>query len=92
MTGHLKKELSITAFVEQDTRRRFLDGQAAEDERAGGEAEILVGRDSLQPHAFNGFQLPEFLLGKRRELRALKYLVGFLKAAGSARAVRTQMN
>jgi len=75
--------------MDQNTRRRFLNGQATEDERAGGEAEILVGRASLQPHAFNGFQLPEFLLGKRREVRALKYLVGFLKAAGSRRAVRT---
>ena len=49
----------------------------------GGEAEVLAGRISLQADAFDGFQLPKFLLGKGSELRALKYSVSFLKAAGS---------
>jgi hypothetical protein len=66
-----------------------LDRQAAKDEGPRGEAEILIGGISLQPHAFNGFQLPKFLLGKWSELRALKYSVSFLKAAGSHRDVRT---
>ena len=92
MTGYLKEKLSVTAFMEQNARRGFLNGQATKDERAGGEAEILAGRASLQPHAFNGFQLPELLLCKRSELRALKYAVGFLKAGGGRRAVRTYRN
>ena len=89
MTGHLQEKLSVTAFMQQHTRRRSLNGQTAEDERAGGEAEVLAGGASLQPHALNGFQLSEFLLGKRSELRALKYSVGFLKSGDSRRAVRT---
>jgi hypothetical protein len=92
MTCHLQEKLSVTAFMEQNARRRFLNGQTAKDERAGGEAEILVGRASLEPHAFNGFQLPEFLLGKRTEHCARKYSVSFLKASGGRRAVRTYRN
>ena len=88
MSGYLKQKLSVTAFVEQDTDGGLLNGQATQDERPGSEAEILAGRASLQPHAFNGFQLPEFLLCKRSELRALKYLVGFLKAGGGRRPIR----
>jgi hypothetical protein len=66
MTGHLKEKLSVTEFMEQDARRRFLNRQTTEDERAGGEAEVLAGRISLQAHAFNGFQPTEFLLGSQQ--------------------------
>jgi hypothetical protein len=55
MTGYLKEKLSVTAFMEQNARRGFLNGQATKDERAGGEAEVLAGGISLHAHAFNGF-------------------------------------
>ena len=88
MTGDLQQELSVSAFVEQDTIGRPLDRQATKNEGPGGEAQGLGGGISLQADALNGFQLPKFLLGKRSELRALKYSVSFLKAAGSRWDVR----
>src|SRR5580658_9337378 len=92
MTGDLQQELSVAAFVQQHTIGWPLDRQATKNKGSRGEAETLIGGISLQPHAFNGFQLPKFLLGKRSELRALKYSVSFLKAAGSCRDVRMYIN
>jgi hypothetical protein len=92
MTGDLQQESSVSAFVQQDAIGWPLDRQATKDKGPGGEAQGLAGRISFQADAFNGFQLPEFLLGKRSELRALKYSVGFLKAGGGRRAVRTYRN
>jgi len=87
MTGDLQEKLSVAAFVQQDTIGWPLDRQATKNKGARGEADSLSGI-SLQARAFNGLQLPEFLLGKRGELRAPKYSVGFLKAGGGRRSIR----
>ena len=88
MTGDLQEKLSVAAFVQQDTIGWPLDRQATKNKGPRGEADSLIGGISLQAHAFNGLQLPEFLLGKRGERRALKYSVGFLKAGGGRRSIR----
>ena len=89
MTGDLQQELSVSAFVQQHTIGRPPDRQATKNEGPRGEAQGLGGGISLQADALNGFQLPKFLLGKRSELRTLKYPVSFLKAGGSCRDIRT---
>ena len=91
MTRDLQQELFVSAFVQQGTIGWPLDRQATKNEGPGGEAQGLGGGISLQADALNGFQLPKSLLGKRNELRALKYSVSFLKAAGSCRDVMTMV-
>ena len=86
-TARLGEE-AVAAFVQQDTIGWPLDRQATKNKGARGEADSLIDGISLQAHAFNGLQLPEFLLGKRGELRALKYSAGFLKAGGGRRLIR----
>ena len=47
MTGDLQQELSVSAFVQQDTIGWPLDWQAAKNKRSGGEAQTLAGGISL---------------------------------------------
>ena len=63
MTGDLQQELSVPAFVQQDTIGWSLDRQATKNKGPGGEAEGLAGGISLQADALNGLGLTELLLG-----------------------------
>lgn len=63
MTGHLQQELSVSAFVQQDTIGWPLDRQATKNKGPGSEPQGLAGGISLQPHALDGFGLAELLLG-----------------------------
>jgi hypothetical protein len=63
MTGDLQQELSVPAFVEQDTSGGLLDGEATKDKGPGGETETLAGGISLQADALDGFGLTKLLLG-----------------------------
>src|ERR1035438_5415288 len=63
MTGDLQQELSVSAFVQQDTIGWLLDRQAAKNKGPGGEAQGLAGGISLQPDALDGFGLTKLLLG-----------------------------
>ena len=63
MTGDLQEELSIPAFVQQDTIGWPLDRQATKNKGPGDEAQGLAGGISLQPDALDGFGLTKLLLG-----------------------------
>ena len=73
MAGNLENELTVSTFIEELIRWQTADGQSAEDERPGTEAEILIGLLPFQPDLFNALNLPVHLF--RDPNRALK-LVG----------------
>ncbi|MGO4880100.1 MAG: hypothetical protein ACLP59_04685 [Bryobacteraceae bacterium] len=63
MTGDLQQELSVSAFMQQETIGRPLDRQATKYKGPGGEAQGLAGGISLQADALNGLGLTKPLLG-----------------------------
>lgn len=62
MPSHLKKEVSVSPLVEKFSRPWPLDRQSTEDERPGGEAQILAGAFALGSDEFNDFSLAHLLL------------------------------
>jgi hypothetical protein len=64
VSGDLQRKLAISALVEQASGTWLLHRQSAQDERAGGVAQILTSTFALQTNAFNRFQLSSNPLGE----------------------------
>jgi hypothetical protein len=60
---YLQHELPIPALVKKAARSRHPHRQAAEDEWAGGEPEVLPGDVALQTDALDGFNFAHPALG-----------------------------
>jgi hypothetical protein len=62
MSGDLQNELPVPPFVEQATRCRSLDGQAAKNEGLGREFKVLRLSFALFPNRADGSGLTQFPL------------------------------
>jgi hypothetical protein len=63
MSGHLKQKMSVSPLMQELSRPRSFHRQAAKNERAGGEPEILIRLLPLQAHTCDRIGTPEFLFG-----------------------------
>jgi hypothetical protein len=59
MAGDLKHELAVPALVQQTTWSRSLQWETAQNERTGGEAEVLAVGFAIGADELDGFCLAE---------------------------------
>ncbi len=69
MTGQLQQKVTVPPFMEQNTLRRSLDRQPAENERPRREPQVLCCAFPIHPNKLNRFGLPKFPFGNPKLVR-----------------------